>query len=125
MATYRQVLDSFRDAGCMSESEFLMPIYKSHKDAASSLQTQIRELGGSPAEHPGAWGAWAKILQGGNMPGKQTALKILQEAEKSSAEDYEKALLSSQLPLSIRCLIEWKLLLIHKSHARNLGRLLG
>lgn len=123
-ATYQQVLDKFRDAGCMSELAFLMPIYKSHKDAASSLQTQIRELGGTPAEHPAPWGAWERILQGGvvNMMGKQTALNILQEAEKISAEDYEKALWNKQLPLSIRYLIEWKLLLIQKSHVRKLGR---
>lgn len=125
-ATYQLVLDTFRDAGCLSELALLMPIYQGHKDAASSLQTQIRELGGTPVEHAGHWGVWPRILLGGvNRLGMQTALKILHEAEKINAEDYEKALWNNQLPLSIRCLIEWKLLLMQKSQVRNLGLFLA
>ena len=50
------------------------------------------------------------------MLGKKTALKVLWEGEK--------ALRNTQLPLSIRCLIEWKLLIMQKSHTRILDWLL-
>jgi hypothetical protein len=39
--TYQQILDN---CGIL-EKEFLTPIYKGHKDAASSLQKQISKLG--------------------------------------------------------------------------------
>jgi uncharacterized protein (TIGR02284 family) len=123
--TYQQILNRSPNDGGMKEKAFLIPIYKGHKDAASSLQKHIRKLGGTPAEHSGVGDAWRKIVQGGaNMLGKKSALKALWEGEKNRTEEYEKVLRNTQLPLSIRCLIEWKLLLVQKSHTRILDRLL-
>ena len=102
-----------------------MPIYEAHKDAVSSLQAQIHQLGGTPSEDSGAWGTWAKIVQGGaNMLGKKAALKVLQEGEKSGAEDYEEALQDTELSSDIRSLIETKLLPAQQAHIRTLDRLL-
>ena len=123
--TYRQILNKCPNDVGMKDKEFLIPIYNAHKDAVSSLQKQIRNLGGTPVEHSGVRDIWKKIVQGGvNMLGKKTALKALREAEQSGAEDYEKTLRNAQLPLCLQCLIEWKLLLIQKSHTRILDRLL-
>jgi hypothetical protein len=103
-----------------------MPIYENHKEAVSSLQTQIRYLGGTPAEDSGAWGTWAKIVLGGaDLMGKETVLKALQEGEKNGAEDYEEALKITDLPSEIRSLIETKLLPDQQGHIRTLDRLLG
>jgi len=122
--TYQQVLDKFREDAALGESEYLMPIYEDHKDAVSSLQEQISQLGGTPSEGSGVWGAWAEIVQGGaNLLGQKAALKVLQEGEKSGADDYEEALQDSELPADVRSLIETKLLPAQQSHIRTLDRL--
>lgn len=123
--TYQQALDKLREDAGLAESEYLLPIYEDHKDAASSLQAQIRQLGGTPSEDSGAWGTWAEIVQGGaNMLGKEAALKALQQGEKSGAEDYEEALQDPELPSDVRSLIETKLLPAQQSHISTLNRLL-
>ena len=122
VATYQQVLAKFK-AEHPSESAFLLPIYKGHENAVSSLQNHIREMGATPIALPVNGGAWAKIMQNSKkMFGLQTALTMLLEVENNCAADYEQVLRNQQLPLSIRCLIEWKLLLIQKSHSRILDR---
>jgi bacterioferritin (cytochrome b1) len=124
--TYQQTLDILREDAELGDSVALMPIYENHKEAVSSLQAQIRYLGGTPAEDPGAWGTWAKIVLGGaDLLGKETVLKALQEGEKNGAEDYEEALKITELSLDIRSLIETKLLPDQQGHIRTLDRLLG
>jgi hypothetical protein len=123
--TYQQALDKFREEGKTVESENLMPIYEDHEEAVSTLQNQIRELGATPSEDSGAWGSWAKIVQGGaNLMGKQAALKALQEGERSGVEDYEEALQDPELPSNVRSIIETRLLPAQQSHIRILDRLL-
>lgn len=123
--TYQQALDKFREDAGLGESEYLMPMFEAHKEAASSLQAQIRELGGTPSEGSGAWGSWAKIVQGGaNLLGREAALKVLQEGEKSGAEDYQEALKDSKLSAEVRALIEKKQLPAQQAHIRTLARLL-
>ena len=63
--TYQQTLDILREDAELGDSVALMPIYEDHKAAVSSLQAQIRYLGGTPTEEPGVWGTWAKIVLGG------------------------------------------------------------
>lgn len=123
--TYQQAMDKLQEGAGMAETQYLQPIYEDHKEAVSSLQEEIRQLGGMPAEDSGAWGKWAEIVQGGaNLLGKTTALKALQEGEKSGIEDYEEALQNSELPSNVRSLIETKLLPAQQSHVRILDRLL-
>ncbi|HEY5141259.1 MAG TPA: DUF2383 domain-containing protein [Methylococcales bacterium] len=124
--TYQQALDKLGEEAGPSESEDLVPIYEAHKEAVSSLQALISRLGGTPCEDSGAWGTWAKIVQGGaNMLGKEVALKSLQGGEKSGAEAYEEALQETELSADIRSLIETKLLPAQQAHIRTLDRLLG
>lgn len=123
--TYQQTLDILREDAELGDSVALMPIYENHKEAVSSLQTQIRYLGGTPAEDPGAWGTWAKIVLGGaNLIDKETVLKALQEGEKNGAEDYKEVLKITELSPDIRSLIETKLLPDQLGHIRTLNRLL-
>ncbi len=123
--TYQQALDKLQEDASLGEAEYLQPIYQDHKEAVSSLQEQIRQLGGTPSEDSGAWGTWAEIIQGGaDLLGRTTALKALQEGERSGIEDYEEALQDANLPSEVRSLIETKLLPAQQSHVRTLDRLL-
>ncbi|AMK78559.1 MULTISPECIES: DUF2383 domain-containing protein [Methylomonas] len=124
--TYSQVLKKLREEVSLGESDLLLPIYEAHKAAVSSLQTQIRELGGTPAKDSGVWGSWASLIQGGaNVFGKQAALKVLQEGEKSGLGDYEKALLDQKLGSNIRTLILLKLLPAQHAHIDTLNQMMS
>ncbi|MGZ8227612.1 MAG: DUF2383 domain-containing protein [Methylococcaceae bacterium] len=123
--TYQQVLAKLQEDASLGQSESLMPIYKDHQNAVSSLQALISRLGGTPCEDSGAWGTWAKIVQGGaNLLGKETALKVLLEGEKSGVADYEEALEDTELSSDVCALIETKLLPAQEAHIRTLDRLL-
>ena len=123
--TYQQALVKLEEEVALDNANALTPIFEGHKSAASSLQTEIRLLGGTPAETSGAWGTWAKIVQGGaNLFGKTAALKILQEGEINGTEDYQQILLDQDLPTAIRTLIETKLLPAQQAHLTTLNRLL-
>lgn len=124
--TYSQVLNKLGENVALGDSEGLRAIFDDHRTAVSSLQTQIRDLGGTPAKNSGVWGAWAKLVQGGaNAFGKQTALTVLQEGEKSGLEDYEKALLDQKLDPEARELIERTLLPAQRAHIQTLERMNG
>jgi len=123
--TYQQVLDKLRKDAGLGKTESLMPIFDDHKEAVSSLQAQILQMGGTPADGSGVWGEWANIIQGGaNLLGKTAALMALRAGEKSGEEDYEKSLLDLELPSDVRALIETKLLPAQQAHIRALDRLL-
>lgn len=123
--SYQQALDKVREDASLGKADMLVPLYEDHKEAVTSLQALIRELGGTPAEDSGAWGTWAKIVLGGaNILGKEVALNALKEGEKNGAEDYENALQENELPADVRALIETKLLPAQQAHIRTLDRLL-
>ena len=122
--TYQQALDKLREEAGLGESKDLRPIYEDHKEAASILQTLISRMGGTPCEDSGAWGTWAKIVQGSaNLLGKEAALKSLQGGEQSGADAYAEALQEAGLSSEIISLIETKLLPAQQSHIRTLDRL--
>jgi uncharacterized protein (TIGR02284 family) len=123
--TYQQALNKLKEDVSLGDAESLVPIYEDHKAAVSSLQTQIRQLGGTPSEDSGAWGTWAKIVLGGaSLLGKESALKALQEGESSGVKGYENVLLDQQLSAEVRTLIETKLLPAQQAHIRVLDGLL-
>ena len=125
MEIYQEIMSKLGNDISLDESESLMPLYQGHKAAVSSLQAQIREYECTSAETSNIWSSWPQIVHGyANLQGKQAMLTILQVGEKNSIEAYEKVLQNSKLATSIRCLIEWKLLLFQQSHIRTLDRLL-
>lgn len=124
-ATYQLFFEKFRYKDQFAKSKLLLAIYQSHLDAVASLQTHIRKLGGHPAERSLAWDAWTNMLQHcTNKPAEQIALTVLQTVEKRGEADYENILKHRELPSIITYLIQWKLLLVQKSHSRVLDRLL-
>jgi uncharacterized protein (TIGR02284 family) len=93
--TYKMAIDKVNDAGSSSgvaNAGLLREIQEEHGRAAQGLRDRIRELGGEASDSSGAWGAWAKTVQGTmNLFGDASALKSLKEGEEHGLKDYQEA----------------------------------
>ncbi|HET9034727.1 MAG TPA: DUF2383 domain-containing protein, partial [Myxococcaceae bacterium] len=70
--TYRQALDKITDPAIRSQ---LQNCEQDHERRIQLLRARITELGGTPDQSSGAWGVWAKLVQGGgDLFGQKTAL---------------------------------------------------
>ena len=88
--TYRQALGKLEQT---RYAEQLAECQRSHEYRASLLRQRIVELGGAPAESSGAWGSFAKLVQGGaNLFGEKTAIASLEEGEDHGRDDYNRDL---------------------------------
>ncbi len=64
----------------------------SHETRVAKLRTRITNLGGKVSEGSGAWGAFAKLVEGGAAVfGDATAIKALEEGEDKGLRDYRDA----------------------------------
>ncbi len=80
-----------------------------HAERVDMLTGQIRELGGTPADGSGAWGAFAQAIQGGaKLFGESTAVAALEEGEDHGLANYCKDL--SALSPGAQTLVRSKLL---------------
>ncbi|HEY1906704.1 MAG TPA: DUF2383 domain-containing protein [Myxococcaceae bacterium] len=88
--TYKQALDKIKDPAVRSQ---LQTCEQDHEQRIELLRERITSLGGKPEQGSGAWGVWAKLLQGGgNLLGEKTALSALEEGEDHGLNDYRKDL---------------------------------
>jgi len=88
--TYRQALDKVSDPGIRSQ---LQDCEQDHQERIALLRQRIASLGGTPEEGSGAWGVWAKLVQGGaDVLGAKTALQALEEGEDHGLDDYRRDL---------------------------------
>jgi hypothetical protein len=88
--TYRQACDKIQDMRVRGELQNLM---RSHQERCDLLRARIVELNGNPTESSGAWGSFAKMVQGGAQAfGVGPALKVLQEGEEHGLNDYQRDL---------------------------------
>jgi demethoxyubiquinone hydroxylase (CLK1/Coq7/Cat5 family) len=88
--TYRQALDKIADPAIRSQ---LQSCEQDHEQRIQLLRARITELGGTPEQSSGAWGVWAKLVQGGgNLLGEKTALQALEEGEDHGLNDYRRDL---------------------------------
>src|SRR5438552_4967653 len=62
--TYRMAIDKVADGDNVANAGLLREIQEEHGRAAQGIRDRIRELGGEPSDSSGAWGAWAKSVQG-------------------------------------------------------------
>src|SRR4030095_5845606 len=63
--TYRRAIDKAGDSQDNAANiGLLREIQEEHGRAAQAIRDRIRELGGGPSDSSGAWGAWAKTVQG-------------------------------------------------------------
>jgi bacterioferritin (cytochrome b1) len=90
--TYRMAIDKVADGTDIANAGLLREIQEEHGRAAQGIRDRIRELGGEPSDSSGAWGAWAKTVQGTmNLFGDGAALKSLKEGEEHGLKDYVEA----------------------------------
>lgn len=88
--TYRQALDRIQDPRVRNELQNLL---RSHQERTDLLRQRVVELGGSPDSSSGAWGAFAKLVEGaGAVFGVGPALSALKQGEDHGLNDYRRDL---------------------------------
>jgi demethoxyubiquinone hydroxylase (CLK1/Coq7/Cat5 family) len=88
--TYKQAIDKIKDPAVRAQ---LQTCEQDHEKRIQLLRDRITSLGGKPDQGSGAWGVWAKLLQGGgDLLGEKTALSTLEQGEDHGLNDYRKDL---------------------------------
>ena len=122
--TYRMAIDKVADAGDAANAGLLREIQEEHGRAAQGIRDRIRELGGEPSDSSGAWGAWAKTVQGTmNLFGDASALKSLKEGEEHGLKDYPEAI--DDVDASSSQLIQNQLIPAQQRHINLLDQLIN
>jgi uncharacterized protein (TIGR02284 family) len=122
--TYRQGLEKLRDDNEPGVSE-LRAIQRDHRDAADALWHYIERNGGKPSEGSGAWGAFAKAVEGtARLFGDSAALKALKEGEEHGLKDYQDALQDSKLAPEVQTMVRG-FITNQESHIMVLDRLMA
>ena len=66
---------------------------RAHEERVQSLSARVLALGGEPARTSGAWGALARVVEGGAaVLSESAALALLEEGEDHGLRDYRAAL---------------------------------
>jgi len=77
--TYRQALEKLSGSPHRIQLE---EGRRSHELRVTKLQEQIRRMGGEPSQGSGAWGAFARLVEGGaKVFGEAAAIAALEEGE--------------------------------------------
>lgn len=118
--TYRRALAKLGDG---EAGQDLRRIEKEHEEAARLLQEGLRQLGRTPPEHAGVWGAFAEAVEGAaKIFGRRAALRALKEGEQHGIHDYEDALADESVPAELKELISATLLPRARAHVPVLDR---
>lgn len=119
--TYRLGLEKVGEEPGAQE---LQSILRDHRDAADRQWHHIERHEGRPSEGSGAWGGFAKLVQGtANLLGDAAALKALKEGEEHGLKEYEEALRNEDLPPDSIELVR-ELMARQRQHIATLDRLL-
>lgn len=112
--TYRQALDALKSSTYNAK---IAECKQSHEQRVQILSEEIRRLGGTPAKSSGAWGTFAKLVEGGAATfGEKPAIAALEEGEDHGNDDYKRDMM--KLDPAIRSVIEQKVMpLQQRSHA--------
>src|SRR3954447_8586015 len=124
--TYKMAIDKVADsAGSrLASAGLLREIQEEHGRAAQGLRDRIRELGGEASDSSGAWGAWAKTVQGTmNLFGDASSLKALKEGEEHGLKDYQEAL--DDVDMASADLVSNQLIPAQQRHINLLAQLLS
>jgi len=91
LETYGQALSAV--ANDAEAEQDLRECLESHRDRVERLRLEIIERGGKPDETSGAWGVFAKAVEGGAKTiGASTAISALEAGEDHGLKEYEEAL---------------------------------
>jgi len=123
METYQQALAKLEESGDVAD---LRRIHDEHRTAANTLRQHVHQCGGKPDQRSGAWGAWAKMVEGtAKVFGETTALKALKEGEEQGVKDYQTAATDEELSSECRDLIRTQLLPQTREHIATLDRIMS
>jgi len=104
--SYREALAKLPSAASRSTLE---ECARSHQERVSLLTSEVRRLGGVPAESSGAWGTFAKLVtNSAQVFGEKAAIAALEEGEDHGRNDYQRDL--DELNAEARALIERQIL---------------
>lgn len=82
-----------------SDVQRLRDIQQDHEHAVSNLKSHVSQMGGKPEQGSGAWGAWAKTVEGtATIFGDKTALKALKEGEEHGLKQYQAIINDADAP---------------------------
>lgn len=119
--TYTQAIERYHDHPVIAE---LQQIRGEHAQSAARLTENVRAMGGKPNEDSGAWGVFAKAVQGAaNLFGAGSAIESLESGEKSGRADYGDALEDSEVMPECKTMIRNELLPRVERHIATLNRL--
>ena len=122
--TYRMAIEKVADGDNAANAGLLREIQEEHGRAAQGIRDRIRELGGEASDSSGAWGAWAKTVQGTmNLFGDAAALKSLKEGEEHGLKDYQEAV--DDVDPSTAQLIQNQLIPAQQRHINLLDQLIS
>jgi bacterioferritin (cytochrome b1) len=125
--TYRMAIDKLADSEqtvAQTNVGLLREIQEEHGRAAQTLRDRIQELGGEASDSSGAWGAWAKTVEGTmNIFGDAAALEGLKEGEEHGLKDYQ-AGVDDIDPTSAQ-LVQNQLIPAQQRHINLLDQLIG
>lgn len=117
--TYDQALEKVDGADAR---RLLADCRASHHRRCDVLATQIQAAGGEPADGSGAWGAFAKAVEGGaKLFGDSAAVAALAQGEEHGLNDYRSDL--SNLTTAARQLVQKELLPEQESTTRAVEEL--
>jgi len=120
--TYQQALEKVTSEPGAAE---LSRLHVEHREAANTIRQHVHQVGGQPDKGSGAWGNWAKLVEGAaKLLGNKAALKALKEGEEHGVKEYEKALEDDNLPVECKALIRTQLLPQTQAHIPVLDRLM-
>jgi hypothetical protein len=104
--TYRQAIEKL---GAGPTQLQLEDCRRSHEQRVAKLREQVARLGGEPAKDSGAWGSFARLVEGGAKAfGEKAAVAALEEGEDHGLKLYRDDL--DKLDATARQLVESDLL---------------
>ncbi len=104
--TYRQALDKLQTSPSRVELE---QCRRSHEQRVERLRQEVVRLGGKPEESSGAWGAFAKLVEGSAKAlGEKAAISALEAGEDRGLKLYRDEL--PKLDATARAVIETEVL---------------
>lgn len=128
--TYRIALEKIEKPSDTNKTDLvagtglLREIQNEHGRAIHSLRDRIKELGGTPSDSSGAWGAWAKMTTNvSSLFGDAGSLKILKEGEEHGLKDYQEGL--DDVDMTSAELVQNQLIPAQQRHINLLDQLLN
>ena len=121
--TYQQAMAK---VGTEPRATELRQLHDAHRTAANELRQHMNQHGWKPEQGSGAWGTWAKTVEGAaKIFGNAAAVKALKEGEEHGIKEYEEALTDPELPADCKEMIRNQFLPQTRSHIPAIDRMMA